>query len=71
MVLASSGLARWFHERRAQYNRWAGRHTVLIWCTVAALLAFLLILVAASLSHPLPQLPGSSSTPLSEPGRLS
>jgi len=71
MVTPSSGPARWFHEHRVQYNRWADRHTILIWCTVAVLLASLLILVAASLSHPPPQIPGGSSTPLSEPGRLS
>ena len=70
MVVASSGLARWLREHRARYNRWADRHTILIWCTVAALLAFLLILIAAGMSHPPPQLPDVSSSPLSEPGRL-
>jgi hypothetical protein len=70
MVVASSRLAHWFHEHRAQYNRWAGRHTILIWCTVAALLAFLLIVIAARSSHPLPQLPDVSGTPFSQPGRL-
>ena len=58
-------------ERRAEYNRWAGRHTWLISATVAALLAILLILVAARLSHPLPPLPGESNSPQTDQGRLS
>jgi hypothetical protein len=63
-------LASWLREHRAEYNRWADRHTILIWSVVAVLVAFLVILLAASLSHPLPQLPGSSSAPGSGPGHL-
>jgi hypothetical protein len=70
MASPSPGLTRWFHEHRAQYNRWADRHTILIWSAVAVLVAFLVILLAARLSHPLPQLPGSSSAPGSGPGHL-
>ena len=66
-----SGRASWTRERRAEYNRWAGRHTWLIWATVAALLAILLILIAARLSHPIPPLPGVSNNPQTDQGRLS
>jgi len=66
-----SGRASWTRERRAEYNRWAGRHTWLIWATVAALLAILLILIAARLSHPLPPLPGVSNSPQTDQGKLS
>ena len=52
-----SGHATWTQDHRAEYNRWAGRHTWLIWATVAGLLAILLILIAARLSHPLPPRP--------------
>jgi hypothetical protein len=67
MVVPSSRLRRWFDEHRAEYNRWAGRHAILIWCSVALLLAFLLIVIAARLSHPLPQMPDVSGSPLSDP----
>jgi hypothetical protein len=66
-----SGRLSWTQERRAEYNRWAGRHTWLIWATVATLLAILLILIAARLSHPLPPLPGGSNSPQTDQGRLS
>ena len=66
-----SGRASWRRERRAEYNRWAGRHTWLIWATVASLLAILLILIAARLSHPLPPLPGVSNSPQTDQGKLS
>ena len=66
-----SGRASWTQERRDEYNRWAGRHTWLIWATVAALLAILLILISARLSHPLPPLPGVSNSPQTDQGRLS
>jgi hypothetical protein len=42
-----------------------------MWATVAALLAILLILIAARLSHPLPPLPGVSNSPQTDQGRLS
>jgi hypothetical protein len=58
-------------DRRAEYNRWAGRHTWLIWAIVAALIAVLIILIAARLSHPLPPLPDVSSSPQTDQGRLS
>jgi hypothetical protein len=58
-------------DRRAEYNRWAGRHTWLIWAIVAALIAILIILIAARLSHPLPSLPDVSSSPQTDQGRLS
>jgi len=66
-----SGRASWTRERRAEYNRWAGRHKWLIWATVASLLAILLILIAARLSHPLPPLPGVSNSPQTDQGKLS
>jgi hypothetical protein len=70
MVTPSSGLSRWFREHRAQYNRWADRHTVLIWGTLAVLLASLLIVTAGRLSHPAPQVPDISSSPVAGQGRL-
>ena len=65
------GLASRTRDRRAEYNRWAGRHTLLIWAIVAVLLAILLILIAARLSHPLPPLPSGSTSPHTDQGRLS
>lgn len=65
-----SGHGTWT-DRRAEYNRWAGRHTWLIWAIVAALIAILIILIAARLSHPLAPLPVVSSSPQTDQGRLS
>jgi hypothetical protein len=65
-----SGRGSWT-DRRAEYNRWAGRHTWLVWATVAALIAVLIIVIAARLSHPLPPLPDVSSSPQTDQGRLS
>src|SRR6478736_5059856 len=65
-----SGHGTWT-DRRAEYNRWAGRHTWLIWAIVAALIAILIILIAARLTHPLAPLPDVSSSPQTDQGRLS
>ena len=65
------GRVSWRQERRDEYNRWAGRHTWLIAAIVSALLAILLILIAARLSHPLSPLPGVSNSPQTDQGRLS
>jgi hypothetical protein len=62
--------SEWFHEHRAQYNRWADRHTILLWSSVAVLLGCLIIVTAARLSHPLPPSPQVSSTPQPGQGQL-
>jgi hypothetical protein len=61
----------WMQDRRAEYNRWADRHTWLIAAVVAILLACLLIVIAARLSHEQAPLPGESNSPQMGQGRLS
>jgi hypothetical protein len=46
------GLVGWVHDHRAQYNRWAGRHTWLIAAVVAVLLASLIIVIAGRVTPP-------------------
>ena len=70
MAPSNGDTARWFREHRAMYNRWADRHTILIWCTVAVLIAFLVIIAAAMLTHPLPPLPDVSGGPTAGGGKL-
>jgi hypothetical protein len=60
----------WMHERRAEYNRWADRHTWLIAAVVAFLFACLVIVIAARLSHEQVPLPGESNSPQMGQGRL-
>ena len=66
-----SGLVSWVGDHRAQYNRWADRHTWLMAVILAALLAFLLVVIAARLSHAPAPLPDVSATPHTDQGRLS
>jgi type VI protein secretion system component VasF len=65
------GRVSWAQDRRAEYNRWAGRHTWLISAIVAALLAVLLILIVARLSHQPAPLPDVSISPHTDQGRQS
>jgi type VI protein secretion system component VasF len=60
----------WMHERRAEYNRWADRHTWLIAAVVTFLFACLIIVIAARLSHEQVPLPGESNSPQMGQGRL-